>query len=315
MIARHRWLPHPRRIRIPFGAEVAVLLTLLSGSSANAQYPLTDNCYLNDFSRDLLKLDGYSLGVAGWTVPGGRVKLPVTLDNRTVVGSVQTIVAPTPWSPNSELVLRPVAVQTTERTNGFQVAWTAQGNRVEVLLTSTSGAVIEEGTGPIFRVVYQVSSHVAEDDPAEPDIRRRVSFGFEDGCSHGSHTMVSDPLGQAIPYCGKLTLDCIGGQVIILEPDAMAVPEAPSVTASPNPFRGETSIAYGLPTAAHAGLRIYDAAGRLVRTLTDADMSAGVHFARWDGRDLKGEQVSSGIYFLRFATSGVTKTQRLMLLR
>jgi len=62
-------------------------------------------------------------------------------------------------------------------------------------------------------------------------------------------------------------------------------------------------------------LRVYSASGRLVRTLVDSEMPAGVHRAHWDGKDSSGRPVSSGIYFFRFSAAEVTKTQRLMLLR
>ncbi|HET9251919.1 MAG TPA: FlgD immunoglobulin-like domain containing protein [Candidatus Eisenbacteria bacterium] len=96
----------------------------------------------------------------------------------------------------------------------------------------------------------------------------------------------------------------------------LATPVTPSVTAArPNPFRDETEIAYALPAATHATLRVYSASGRLVRTLVDSAMPAGVHRAHWDGKDSTGRPVSSGIYFFRFTAAEVTRTQRLMLLR
>jgi len=62
-------------------------------------------------------------------------------------------------------------------------------------------------------------------------------------------------------------------------------------------------------------LRVYDASGRLVRTLFEADMSAGVHRARWDGRDASDRKVGSGIYFFQLAANGATSTSRILLLR
>lgn len=95
-----------------------------------------------------------------------------------------------------------------------------------------------------------------------------------------------------------------------------AAPEAPSVMAPrPNPFRDGTEITYALPGAARATLRVYSASGRLVRTLVDTDMPAGVHRVRWDGRDPSGRIVGSGIYFFRFSADGVTRTERMLLLR
>lgn len=91
---------------------------------------------------------------------------------------------------------------------------------------------------------------------------------------------------------------------------------APAVfPAKPNPFLGDTEIAYALPTAARASLRVYDVRGRLVRVLVDATKPAGVHRARWDGRDASGRVASAGIYFVKLSAGGFERAQRLLRLR
>lgn len=91
---------------------------------------------------------------------------------------------------------------------------------------------------------------------------------------------------------------------------------APAVSAPvPNPFAAETEIAYSLPAQRQVTLRVYNASGRLVRTLVDATMPAGVHRARWDGRDSGGRDTGSGLYFMKFSTGDVERTNRLLRLR
>jgi len=91
---------------------------------------------------------------------------------------------------------------------------------------------------------------------------------------------------------------------------------APAVfPAAPNPFVSDTEIAYALPSAMRASLRVYDVRGRLVRVLFDGTSSAGVHRARWDGRDAGGRAASTGIYFVKLNAAGVERTQRLLRLR
>ena len=77
----------------------------------------------------------------------------------------------------------------------------------------------------------------------------------------------------------------------------------------PNPFNIETQIRYSLPETRKVVLRIYDIRGRLVRTLMDAEQTAGTHTIRWDGRDSDGFVVSSGIYiyFLKAGNDVATK--------
>ena len=50
----------------------------------------------------------------------------------------------------------------------------------------------------------------------------------------------------------------------------------------PNPFNPVTEISFGLKEQGHVLIRIYDAGGRLVRTLVDADM-----FVRRSCRDME----------------------------
>jgi hypothetical protein len=97
---------------------------------------------------------------------------------------------------------------------------------------------------------------------------------------------------------------------------ANAVAGAPSISAArPNPFVSQTEIAFTVPAAGRASLRLFDARGRLVRTLVSGSVAAGVHRASWDGRDARGREVGSGVYFVRLDAFGVTETRRLLRLR
>jgi glucose/arabinose dehydrogenase len=81
----------------------------------------------------------------------------------------------------------------------------------------------------------------------------------------------------------------------------------------PNPFNPDTHIAYDLPRDASVQLTVFDVLGRQVTTLINTEQKAGHHEIRWDGRDLHGVPVSSGIYFYRLQ-AGVYQASRKMLL-
>jgi hypothetical protein len=84
----------------------------------------------------------------------------------------------------------------------------------------------------------------------------------------------------------------------------------------PNPFNPATEIRFDLPRAARVQLRVYDLAGRLVRTLIDQEMQAGVdHRAVWNGRDASGHTVSSGVYLYRLQAGDLEETKRMVLLK
>jgi hypothetical protein len=83
----------------------------------------------------------------------------------------------------------------------------------------------------------------------------------------------------------------------------------------PNPFRGTTSIKYGLPRPAHVEMSIYNVLGRKVRTLVDGRQLPGYTITRWDGRDHHGKQAASGIYFVRFEAGDYVRAHKMILLR
>jgi len=84
---------------------------------------------------------------------------------------------------------------------------------------------------------------------------------------------------------------------------------------APNPFSGLTSIRYDLPHRTMADLRIYDAAGRLVRVLFRDTQDSGHHAVQWDGRNDLGEPVRTGIYWYRLEAGSRSQTRKLMFLR
>ena len=61
-------------------------------------------------------------------------------------------------------------------------------------------------------------------------------------------------------------------------------------------------------------LRVYDGAGRLVSVLADGHMEAGLHTRSWNGRDLEGRALPSGVYYYRLeGAAGETAARRMVL--
>jgi len=84
----------------------------------------------------------------------------------------------------------------------------------------------------------------------------------------------------------------------------------------PNPFNPSTTIALSLDVAQTVQLDIFDARGRLVRTLHDGILTAGRNELMWDGRDNRGMTASSGMYFSRATgMNGTAQSQRMMLVK
>ena len=83
---------------------------------------------------------------------------------------------------------------------------------------------------------------------------------------------------------------------------------------TPNPFSRATgtTIHYSVPAAGSVQIRIVDAAGRLIRTLTE-EAAAGNNRLYWDGTDHNGRHAASGVYFYRLK-AGRFNAERKMLL-
>jgi predicted outer membrane repeat protein len=84
----------------------------------------------------------------------------------------------------------------------------------------------------------------------------------------------------------------------------------------PNPFNPRTSIAFDLPEPARVSLRVYNSAGRMVRSLLEGiPMEAGPSVQSWDGRDSDGTALASGVYFCMLEVDGVSLSGKMVLLK
>ena len=101
---------------------------------------------------------------------------------------------------------------------------------------------------------------------------------------------------------------------------AWKLAQSPRVTALfqnlPNPFNPTTVIRFDLAHAGQVELRVFDVAGRLVKTLANAkfDAKAG-HAVTWNGLDDDGRRVPSGIYFYRLVTDDFASTRKMIVLK
>jgi flagellar hook assembly protein FlgD len=82
--------------------------------------------------------------------------------------------------------------------------------------------------------------------------------------------------------------------------------------ARPNPSRDLIDVAFALPAPARVRVEVFDAHGRLVRSLLDADRAAGPLHVVWNGADASGARAVAGVYFARIRTGEATRTVRLV---
>jgi hypothetical protein len=89
--------------------------------------------------------------------------------------------------------------------------------------------------------------------------------------------------------------------------------------ARPNPFNPATTIDFTVASPGRVTIRVYDVAGRVVRSLVDAHFAGGRRRAVWDGTTDSGERAASGVYFVRMAAvttrASYSATRKLALLK
>lgn len=125
-------------------------------------------------------------------------------------------------------------------------------------------------------------------------------------------------LTNGFPFAGTDIIKVISGGrgPQNTSPIPIDIPKAFSLSpAFPNPFHKETIIKYGLPKACNVTLKIYDAAGRVVRRLLNAYENPGFKTLVWNGEDDIGNNLGSGVYFVQLQTDGFVKTERVILIK
>ncbi len=100
---------------------------------------------------------------------------------------------------------------------------------------------------------------------------------------------------------------------------SLIVPKETTLHANyPNPFNPETWIPYQLATPAEVTLTIYDMNGGVVRRFEVGYQPAGLYQSRsraayWNGRNMRGESVASGLYFYTLKAGEFTATRKMLI--
>jgi hypothetical protein len=83
----------------------------------------------------------------------------------------------------------------------------------------------------------------------------------------------------------------------------------------PNPFNPETQISYSLPKDCRVKLTIFNLLGQKVKTLVDEFQTAGAKAILWDGKDDKGQECASGIYFYHLQAGEFSQAKKMVIVK
>ncbi|MCF7809265.1 MAG: T9SS type A sorting domain-containing protein [Candidatus Marinimicrobia bacterium] len=83
----------------------------------------------------------------------------------------------------------------------------------------------------------------------------------------------------------------------------------------PNPFNSTASIEFGIPVQGDTQIEIYNLLGQIIWTQPYTDLQSGNHKTTWDGTNMYGEDMDSGVYIVRASSSGWSESIRVALLK
>ena len=83
----------------------------------------------------------------------------------------------------------------------------------------------------------------------------------------------------------------------------------------PNPFNPVTMINYEVAEKSIVQISVYNLMGQLVTTLVNGQQFQGTYSIQWNGKDYKGNEVSSGIYFIKMVSGSFNRVRKMMLVR
>lgn len=82
----------------------------------------------------------------------------------------------------------------------------------------------------------------------------------------------------------------------------------------PNPFNAGTTINFTLQRPDQIALKIYNAAGQLVRQFAAGFYDAGNHHVLWDGKNDHGQALASGVYLYEISNGKLSQSKKLLLM-
>jgi len=83
----------------------------------------------------------------------------------------------------------------------------------------------------------------------------------------------------------------------------------------PNPFNPTTRLQYGLPEASDVDLVIFNITGRKIKEWSVSNQHAGWHEVIWDGTDMSGNIVSTGVYIYSLRAGGFVDTKKMVFMK
>ena len=83
----------------------------------------------------------------------------------------------------------------------------------------------------------------------------------------------------------------------------------------PNPFNPVTTITYTIPEDSYIQLDVFSVNGKMIKHLENSFKLQGNYSVSWDGKDMIGKSVGSGIYIAKLSTQKEIISHKMLLLK
>jgi hypothetical protein len=178
-------------------------------------------------------------------------------------------------------------------------------------------------------VLFDIDETIVPGTIGDNGVSSRASIEFP-GAGVGDHTVsLVDPADCYSPIvvtcsASKATADAEwaaddalwAAEIARQTPSTEGNPVATTLLGNyPNPFNPTTNISYSISEGANVTLKIYNMLGEEVVTLVNGFQEAGFKTATWDGRNLNGTSVASGMYIYRLKAGNVVKSEKMMFMK
>lgn len=195
--------------------------------------------------------------------------------------------------------------------------------------TKANASVLEN---PVY--VYQDANHVWNDEYCYRFISGNLSFASDPDSTDWSIVVSAGPFNLPAGTTDTVAFAFLAGTDLTdLKNNAQdaqttwdaldfgpavgedKTPVALDLSFSPGLYTGQGSIFFSIPQNSHTRLDVYDISGRLVRNLVRSQMPGGHYEIYWDGRDARGLETSTGIYFITLTTKDATVVRKAVIVK
>ena len=83
----------------------------------------------------------------------------------------------------------------------------------------------------------------------------------------------------------------------------------------PNPFNSTTKIMFSLNKDFNIKIYVNDIRGHLIKSLTDGLYEKGTYTIDWNGKDNKGSNIVSGVYFYKILVDDNSFTKKMLFVK